>query len=141
MFSAWVVLPPNDIWKMIDWPVLDFQSVAKVPDDEVSLPYASYGLLYAAIVRTGELVFLQELVPPVEPLAAEQPAATSASVAPMAAVATRERVLIRSPHSAEQLRKLVDKVDQVSGKRRRMDASCQVGRRSGVSPVLAGSMV
>src|SRR5215475_5069669 len=38
MFSAWVVLPPNDIWKMGDWPVFDFQSVANVPDDEVSLP-------------------------------------------------------------------------------------------------------
>jgi len=90
MFSACVVLPPNDIWKITDCPVFDFQSVANVPDDEVSLPYASYGLLYAAIVRTGELVFLQELVPLTDeaPLADVQAAATKASVAPMAAVAS-----------------------------------------------------
>src|SRR5215468_8918334 len=45
MFSACVVLPPNDISKIGDWPVFDFHSVANVPDDEVILPYASYGLL------------------------------------------------------------------------------------------------
>jgi len=74
---------------MTDWPVFAFQSVAKVPDDEVSLPYASYGLLYAAIVRTGELAFLQELIPVVEePLADVQAAATRARVPPIAAAAS-----------------------------------------------------
>src|SRR5215475_3237334 len=118
MFSACVVLPPKDIWKMTDWPVLAFQSVAKVPDDEVSLPYASYGLLYAARVRTGESVFLQELaplVPVVEaPFADEQAAAASASVAPMAAVATSERLLIRTPFSTELLWRQIDIIDRVS---------------------------
>src|SRR5215467_722384 len=100
MFSACVVLPPKDIWKMTDWPVLAFQFVAKVPDDEVSLPYASYGLLYAASVSTGELVFLQEPTPPVDeaPLAEVQAAAVKASVAPTAKVTARERLLIRSPN-------------------------------------------
>jgi hypothetical protein len=36
MFSACVVLPPNDIWKITCWSLCDsFQSAAKV---EVSLP-------------------------------------------------------------------------------------------------------
>src|ERR687888_6043 len=53
MFSACVVLPPNDIWKISDWSCCSIQSVAKAPEDEVSLPYASYGFEYAARVMTG----------------------------------------------------------------------------------------
>src|SRR6266568_2944810 len=95
MFCAWVVLPPKDIWKITDCLWVFFQSVAKVPDDEVSLPYASYGLLYAASVRTGDDVFLQEPPAPAEePLADVQAAAARATVTPKAAPASRERLLI-----------------------------------------------
>src|SRR5215475_1246636 len=97
MFCAWVVLPPNDIWKITDWPCLAFQSVAKVPDEEVSLPYASYTLLYAASVKTGDFVFWHEVLPlaVVLPPADPQPAATRANVTPAAAItASRERPLI-----------------------------------------------
>src|SRR6516225_3787781 len=106
MFCAWVVLPPKDIWKITDCLWVFFQPVAKVPDDEVSLPYASYGLLYAESVRTGDFVCLHEPdpppaeAPPAEaPLAEEQPAATRATVAPRATPASRERLLIISPYS------------------------------------------
>src|SRR6266567_169959 len=105
MFSAWVVLPPKDIWKISDWPCLAFQSVANVPDEEVSLPYASYGLLYAASVRTGDDVLLHEPPAPTEaPLADEQAAAARATLTPTAAPASRERLVIdpsllhRLPH-------------------------------------------
>src|SRR5215468_10608706 len=114
MFSAWVVLPPNDIEKITDWWCLAFQSVANVPDEAVSLPYASYTLLYAASVSTGELVFLQELAPLAEePLAAdEHPAATRANVAPMAAAASRERLLIRPPNpTAQQWANLIKPIE------------------------------
>src|SRR6266508_239077 len=51
MFVAWVVLPPKDNCQMSDWPsCASFQSFAKF---EVILPYATYGLLYAASVMTG----------------------------------------------------------------------------------------
>src|SRR5215831_10224987 len=105
MFSAWVVLPPNDIEKITDWWCAAFQPVANVPDDAVSLPYASYTLLYAASVSTGDLVFLQEPAPLAAraPLAAdEHPAAIRANVAPIAAAASRERLLIRPPNSTDQ---------------------------------------
>src|SRR6266704_4738991 len=101
MFCAWVVLPPKDIWKITDCLWVFFQSVGKVPDDEVSLPYASYGLLYAASVRTGDFLLLHELPPPPaeaplaeEPLADAQPAATKADVTTIAAAASPERLLI-----------------------------------------------
>jgi len=95
------VLPPKDIWKITDCLWVFFQSVGKVPDDEVSLPYASYGLLYAASVRTGDFLLLHELPPPPaeaplaeEPLADAQPAATKADVTTIAAAASPERLLI-----------------------------------------------
>jgi hypothetical protein len=109
------VLPPNDIEKITDWWCLAFQSVANVPDDAVSLPYASYTLLYAARFSTGELVFLQELAPLAvgEPLAAdEHPAATRANVAPIAAAASRERLLIRPPNpTAQQWANLIKSIE------------------------------
>src|SRR6266567_2757374 len=50
-FWAWVVLPPNEDWKITDWPLWEaFHWSWKA---EVSLPSTSYTVLYAARVITG----------------------------------------------------------------------------------------
>src|SRR4029453_6176187 len=51
MLCAWVVLPPNDIRKYTTWP--SWASFHSDCHAEISLPYAVYGLLYAASVTTG----------------------------------------------------------------------------------------
>src|SRR5437016_13426743 len=52
MLWACVVLPPNEVRNWTSWPLcLSFHSDCHV---EINLPYATYGLLYAASVITGE---------------------------------------------------------------------------------------
>src|SRR5215211_4539711 len=75
MFVACVVLPPNDSCQIIDWSSCDsFQSFAKFV---VIFPYATYGLLYAASVRTGVSSGVQsdafEAEDPPEPVLLEEP--------------------------------------------------------------------
>src|SRR5439155_26340150 len=53
-FCACVVLAPNEVWKMADCPLWSvFQLSWKA---EMSSPYVSYTVLYAASVTTGVLV-------------------------------------------------------------------------------------
>src|SRR4051812_21911736 len=95
MFWAWVVLPPNDIWKIRLWPLCaSFHSDANI---DVSLPYASYGLLWAASVIPGASAGVQA-PPRVPPFVAAllllpQPAAGAASD-PAATAATAARICI-----------------------------------------------
>src|SRR6266550_84940 len=61
MLCACVVLPPNDVRNCTSWPsCASFHSDCHV---EISLPYARYGLLYAASVTTGEAAGEEELHP------------------------------------------------------------------------------
>src|SRR6476469_883765 len=61
MLCACVVLPPNDVRNCTSWPsCASFHSDCHV---EISLPYARYGLLYAASVTTGEAAGEDELHP------------------------------------------------------------------------------
>src|SRR6476619_6865346 len=61
MLCACVVLPPNDVRNCTSWPsCASFHSDCHV---EISLPYAVYGLLYAASVTTGEAAGDAELHP------------------------------------------------------------------------------
>ena len=61
MLCACVVLPPNDVRNCTSWPSwASFHSDCHV---EINLPYAVYGLLYAASVTTGEAAGEDELHP------------------------------------------------------------------------------
>src|SRR6266702_8257676 len=52
-FWAWAVLPPNEVWKMTC--CLLCAAAHSFCQVEMSLPYASYGVLEAASVITGDL--------------------------------------------------------------------------------------
>src|SRR6266568_1526590 len=75
---------------------LSFQSETNVPLDEVSLPYASYMLLYAASVTTGDCDWSQ-LAAVAPPALAEQALATSARRARDAGIVRPERRCIPFP--------------------------------------------
>src|SRR4051794_24390803 len=80
MFVACVVLPANDIGKMTFWPLCEsFQSEENV---DVSLPYASYGLLYAARVMTGESDGLHDPPLPPDDAVLEPPQAAATDIKP-----------------------------------------------------------